>query len=140
MEEILITGSCLCGKVAYKIRKPLGIFHYCHCSRCRKFTGSAFSSNLMVAPGAFTWTAGEEFIGRYELESAEEFATTFCKNCGSSLPWLTKSQRMIVVPAGTLDSDPTITPTQNIFHGSRALWYTEPSALPKHEELPPRIE
>ena len=53
MPNHTVPGSCLCGKVTYRIKDNLGIFQYCHCSRCRKFTGSAFASNLLVAPGDF---------------------------------------------------------------------------------------
>ena len=138
MTEIETTGSCLCGRVKYGVRGNLGIFQYRHCSRCRKFTGSAFASNLFAAPDDFRWLAGEEFVRRYELDEARHFATSFCKGCGSSLPWLAKSGRVVVVPAGTLDGDPGIRPFQNIFCGSRAVWYEAPESLPEYDELPPR--
>lgn len=133
-----ITGRCLCNRVSYAITGHLGIFQYCHCSRCRKFTGSAFAANLLVSPADFRWIRGEEYVGRYEVEEAQHFATSFCKFCGSSLPWLGKSGKAVVVPAGTLDDDPLIRPMHNIFWGSRAPWYIEPSALPHYDELPPR--
>ena len=133
-----ITGRCLCDRVAYAIKGHLGIFQYCHCSRCRKFTGSAFAANLLVAPADFRWIDGEEFVGRYELEEAKHFATSFCTRCGSSLPWLSQSGKAVVVPAGTLDAHPGLGPFQNIFWNSRADWYVEPSALPEYEELPPK--
>jgi hypothetical protein len=136
MPQYEVRGHCLCGKVSYVIRGHLGIFQYCHCSRCRKFTGSAFAANLLVAPDDFRWLSGEEFVGRYELAEAKHFATAFCKHCGSSLPWLGKSGKAIVVPAGTLDDDPGIKPFQNIFWDSRAVWYAEPNTLPKHDQLP----
>lgn len=138
MPQYEVSGRCLCKKVSYVIKGNLGIFQYCHCSRCRKFTGSAFAANLLVSPDDFQWISGEEWVGRYELEDAKHFATSFCKNCGSSLPWLGKSGRAVVVPAGSLDGDPEIRPFQNIFCGSRAVWYQEPSALPEHDELPPK--
>jgi hypothetical protein len=50
MPENRVTGSCLCGEVSYAIKGNMGIFQYCNCSRCRKFSGSAFASNLFVAP------------------------------------------------------------------------------------------
>ncbi|HKJ65419.1 MAG TPA: GFA family protein, partial [Desulfopila sp.] len=99
--ETILGGSCLCKKVRYEIKGPLKIFQYCFCSRCRKFTGSAHSANLFVSPERFKWTAGEEWIGRYEHPEAKYFATTFCKNCGSSLPWAVKGGKNIVVTAGT---------------------------------------
>jgi len=138
MPKNKVTGSCLCKKVTYEIRGDIGIFHYCHCSRCRKFTGSAFASNLMVDPNDFSWVNGEDYIGRFELNGAKHFATSFCKKCGSSLPWLEKKGKVVVIPAGTLDGDPQIRPSQNIFCGSRASWYKDTDSLPKHEELPPK--
>ncbi len=138
MHEYEVSGSCLCKKVTYAITDNLGIFQYCHCSRCRKFTGSAYASNLLVSPGDFKWTSGQEFVGRFELDEAKHFATSFCKNCGSSLPWLAKSGKAVIVPAGTLDGDPKIRPFQNIYFSSRAVWYEEPHSLPKYEELPPK--
>ena len=74
-------GSCLCGEVNYEITGTLGIFQYCHCSRCRKFTGSAYAANIIVAPNQFNWLSGEEMLGRFEVAKARHFATSFCKNC-----------------------------------------------------------
>ncbi len=136
MTEKRVTGSCLCQRVAYAIHGNLGIFQYCNCSRCRKFTGGAFAANLLVAPDDFEWLRGEEYVGRYALKEAKHFATAFCTCCGSSLPWLEQTSRTVVVPAGTLDDDPLIRPSQSIFCGSRAVWYTDPSMLPAYDELP----
>ena len=136
MVIINVLGSCFCNKVTYKITGNLGIFQYCHCSRCRKFTGSAFAPNILVAPQDFEWLTGEEYIGRFEPEDTKYFATSFCTHCGSSLPWLGKTGKAVVVPAGTLDDSPEIKPMQNIFCDSKAVWYVEPNTLPKYEQLP----
>ncbi len=133
-----IKGSCLCQTVSYQFHGPEHVFQYCHCSRCRKFTGSAHASNIIVDPENFEWLSGEDSVGRFEPADAKHFATCFCKNCGSSLPWLSQSGTALVVPAGSLDQDPGIRPTQNIFWNSRAAWREEVSALPRHDELPPR--
>lgn len=131
-----VSGSCLCGAVKYQIMAPFRVFQYCHCSRCRKFTGSAFSPNIFVPPQQFNWVSGERFIGHYELPDTKYFTTCFCKNCGSSLPWAVKGGLNIVVPAGTLDEQPGIEPQQNIFWGSRASWYRHPDTLVYYDALP----
>jgi len=131
-----LTGSCLCGKVQYEITGDPKVFQYCHCSRCRKFTGSVHAANIIVAPEQFKWLSGEDSVGRYEPGEAKHFATSFCKNCGSSLPWLGKSKKAVVVPAGTLDTDPEIKPIHNIFWESKAPWFTDVSVLVKYDELP----
>ncbi len=130
------TGSCLCGEVHYEITGSLGVFQYCHCSRCRKFTGSAYAANIIVAPDQFEWIQGEEYLNRYEVADARHFATSFCTQCGSSLPWQAQSGKAVIIPAGTLDDDPDIRPFQNIFYGSKADWYQEASELIKYDELP----
>lgn len=131
-------GSCLCGSVAYEIQPPFTIFQYCHCSRCRKFTGSVHSANLFVPPSQFQWVKGAEQVGKYDFPEAKYLTTAFCKQCGSSLPWEAKGGRNMVVPAGTLDEDPGVKPQQNIFWASRAEWCPESSELPKYAQLPER--
>ena len=138
MQENKIVGKCLCGTVSYEITGNLGIFQYCHCSRCRKFTGSAHAANILVAPGQFCWLSGEPNVGRFEPAETKHFATSFCKTCGSSLPWLTKSGVSVVVPAGTLEGHPGIEPSQNIFYASRAEWHKDAAELLKHNAAPSR--
>ncbi len=129
-------GSCFCGKVQYQITEHIGIFQYCHCSRCRKFTGSAHSANLMVNPQQFAWLKGEQYVKRHIPTETKHFTTCFCTECGSSLPWLAKTEKVIVIPMGTLDDSIDIIPTQNIFWASKACWYTGTNQLPKHDTLP----
>jgi hypothetical protein len=124
--------------VAYQFEGPAYVFQYCHCSRCRKFTGSAHASNIIVNPKQFRWLDGEDQVGRFEHPEAKHFATCFCKRCGSSLPWLSQRGVSVVIPAGTLDEDPGIRPTQNIHWQDRAPWREEVGALAQHDELPPR--
>ena len=129
-------GSCLCGHVRYEFEGPAKVFQYCHCSRCRKFTGSVHAANIIISPENFTWLKGEDSIGRFEHPDAKYFATCFCQKCGSSLPWQAQKGRAVVIPAGTLDADPGIKPVQNIFWQSRANWRVAVEELPHYDELP----
>ena len=133
-----IKGSCLCGAVSYQFHGPEYVFQYCHCSRCRKFTGSAHASNIIISPDQFEWITGVEQIGRYEHPEARHFATCFCRQCGSSLPWVAQSGGAMIIPAGTLDEDPEIRPSQNIFWKDRAAWREAVESLPHYDELQPR--
>lgn len=133
-----VNGSCLCGTVSYEIGGNLGIFQNCHCSRCRKVSGAMHASNLFTAKSDFYWLTGEQNVGRYEPAGAKYFATSFCKTCGSSLPWLSKNGKTMIVPAGTLNDDPKIKPQVNCYYGSRAVWHVDAGELPTFDELPPR--
>ncbi len=135
---VKLEGSCLCGQVAWTARPPVLFFHYCHCSRCRKSGGSAHSAGLMVKAEAFSWVRGEDLVRRWELPAARYFCTGFCSVCGSSMPWLTRNGRFVLVPAGSLDGDPGIRPTESVHWASRAPWYEPVESLPRFEEEPPR--
>jgi hypothetical protein len=126
----------LCQAVGYEIRPPYVFFQYCHCSRCRKNSGSAHAANILVSEGQFAWTRGEDTVRRYELPDARYFCTAFCSVCGSSLPWRTRNGRFFLVPAGTLDGDPGAPVERNIFWDSRACWYERVDDLPFFAEGP----
>ena len=131
-------GSCLCGAVQYRIEPPFLGFQYCHCSRCRKQTGTVHGANIFVPTEQFEWLNGESQINHFKLPEAKYFASAFCSTCGSPLPWSTANGKNYVVPAGTLDDDPLERPSMNIFWESSAPWCIESQSLPKYAELPPR--
>jgi len=136
MNENNISGSCLCGEVTYEFSGLTKVFQYCHCSRCQKITGSAHASNIIIDPNEFNWSTGEGNIGRFELAEAKHFASSFCKTCGSSLPWLTQSGKAVIIPAGTLDQDPGVKPQHNIYYADKASWYMNADDLIKYDALP----
>jgi hypothetical protein len=134
MTNRTLHGSCLCGAVTYRVDVPFLRFAHCHCSRCRKATGSAHASNLYVAPSQFAWTSGEASLVRFDLPTARSFATTFCRSCGAPLPHHTRSGREMVVPAGSLDEEPGVEPRARIFWASRAAWSCGDEGLPRCDE------
>ncbi len=137
-ESPTLTGSCLCGDIAFAITGPLVTFQYCHCSRCQKWTGSAHASNAFVKPEHFEWTRGGDGVGRFELPDAKYFCTGFCKRCGSSMPWMNRTGTMMICPAGAFDGEPEIQPKRAIFCAARPDWYVNPFDIEQLEELPPR--
>jgi len=135
MNEILV-GSCLCGKIKYQINLPFLQFIHCHCSRCRKATGTAHATNLYVNRSQFTWITEVNNLTRYDLSKAKRFATVFCKTCGSPLPRHTRNHNYIAIPAGSLDSSFTEKPTARLFWDSRAIWDNCEEHLLKFSERP----
>ena len=73
MGEIALSGSCLCGSVAYELEGDARRFYHCHCERCRKASGSAHASNIILRLKSITWTAGESLVHSYKLPEAERF-------------------------------------------------------------------
>ncbi len=119
MSEATIDGSCLCGAVAYRVHGDFEAFYLCHCSRCRKATGSAHASNLFSTTATLEWLRGEEAIRRYKVEGTR-FEKCFCGTCGGAVPRVGPGR--IMVPAGSLDGAAGVKPNAHIFCGSRADW------------------
>lgn len=134
MSSDAITGSCLCGSIKFEVKPPFAAFRYCHCSRCRKASGSAHAANAFVPEQQFKWLAGESLIARYDLTGAKRFAVWFCSQCGTRVPHKIKSTENMLVPAGTLDGDPGSRPENSIFWKSKAAWYVSPQELPQFDE------
>jgi len=118
-----IAGSCLCGTVKFAVHGPFDAFHFCHCTRCRKSTGSAHAANIFTSADNIRWISGGDSIKRYNLPTAEFFAKCFCTECGSTVPYVSRRGPIIVIPAGTLESDPEVAPQDNIYWSDRASWY-----------------
>ncbi len=131
-----VQGSCLCGKVRFRLSGTAEAFHLCHCSRCRKASGSAHVANIFTEPGNISWLAGEEYIKRFELPEAKRFAKQFCSNCGSPLPYLNRTGTKLVIPAGSLDTPLKFAPDDNIFWASKAEWYEGGRDSPKFDGYP----
>lgn len=120
-----IKGSCLCGGVTYEVTGDLKGFMLCHCSRCQKASGSAHVANIFTAPENLNILTGEDQIKRYDLPEPPVFGKSFCSNCGSVVPYINGMGTAVIIPAGTLDVDPGIRPSANIFWPNRAEWYDE---------------
>src|SRR5512146_2515737 len=134
MPKESIAGSCLCGSVRFEIRPPLSGFRYCHCSRCRKASGSAHAANIFLPGNQFAWLSGESLIRRFDLPGAKRFAVCFCTRCGGRVSHETATTENVLIPAGLLDDDPGMRPESSIFWGSRAPWCIETHEIPKFNE------
>lgn len=130
-----LSGSCLCGGVRYTVSGEAQRFYHCHCSRCRKVSGTGHASNLFVQ-GTLTWNSGEELIRTFKLPEAARFANSFCEVCGSRMPRFIEKVGMVFIPAGSLEDEPDLRPQARIFLDSRTQWSCDEAALPGFEQYP----
>jgi hypothetical protein len=75
-------------------------FYHCHCSRCRKATGTGHASNLFLQPGTLRWLSGEEQVRAFKVPEAKRFTNTFCAACGGRLPRQAAGTDIVLIPAG----------------------------------------
>ncbi len=132
---MIYTGSCLCGEVTFEIEGDFENFYLCHCERCRKDTGSAHAANLFSSTAKLRWLSGKEKSKTFNFRS-EGHIKSFCTNCGSALPNIQMDGELLVVPAGSIDSNINIKPQGHIYYANKANWDIELEKVPKFEELP----
>jgi len=130
-----LIGGCLCGAARFEISGEFGGFFLCHCSRCRKDTGSAHAANLFSSTATITWLAGGESVKTYGVPGTRHMRS-FCAECGSALPSLQMNETVLVVPAGSVDSDIEMRPTAHICFASRANWDDHLEEIPRFDGLP----
>jgi hypothetical protein len=129
----ILSGECLCGDVRYQVEDRFLYALNCHCSKCRKATGSAFKPFAGIERSKFRVIKGEEVLSIYGEQNGHDAR---CKRCGAYLYSLVRDGQYVHVTFGTLIDVPSIRPTAHIFVGSKAPWYTINDNLPQHQELP----
>ncbi|HJR72463.1 MAG TPA: GFA family protein [Luteimonas sp.] len=126
------TGSCFCGSVRYEIDGDVGSTYYCHCSRCRKISGSAFSANAVISPSQFRVVLGEELL--MSITDEQRVSRGFCSRCGSHLT-VSQGEHMRL-RLGSLDTPLGAPLGRHIFVASKADWFQILDDLPQHDERP----
>lgn len=130
----MIQSACLCGGVRFEITRAVGPFELCHCSRCRKSSGSAFAAFVGVEAADYRLLAGAELIASYDapiLRAPPAYRSSFCRRCGSPVPNPDPAADWFEIPAGLLDGDPGVKPDKHIFVELRAPWFAITDERPR---------
>jgi hypothetical protein len=127
-----LSGKCLCGTVCYEVPDQFLYSLNCHCSNCRRSTGSAFKPFAGIERAKLTLTGGADQLLIFGEDSAHD---AHCGKCGSLLYSLVRDAQFVHVTLGTLADSPSIRPSAHIFVGSKAPWHTITDDLPQHEEF-----
>lgn len=118
----MLTGQCLCGAVAFAIDGKTTDIYQCHCSVCRKATGSSNVSLFLCRGKYFRWVAGEQHIKLFKTPTG--YRSVFCHACGSHLPDPNPDKTTYWIPAGLMDDNGLkIKVGAHVFVGSKAKWH-----------------
>jgi hypothetical protein len=126
-----LTGKCFCGAVHYAVADAFTYALNCHCSNCRRTTGSAFKPFAGIMRDQFAVTEGRDNL---LIHGEEKTHDAHCSVCGSLLYSVVRDGVYVHVAMGTLVDTPTIRPTAHIFVGSKAPWFTITDDLPQYRE------
>ncbi|MFK3861876.1 GFA family protein [Pseudoalteromonas rhizosphaerae] len=129
-------GSCLCNKVTVQIDGPIQSIIHCHCSLCRKASGTAFATNGFINRADFKVIKGNEWLSSFEFKPGR--IRYFCSACGSPI----YSENLddisrLRLRLGILDSDITERPMSHNFVSSKANWEQINADIPHYDGFEP---
>lgn len=131
MNARILAGKCFCGAVEYTVSDEFLYAAYCHCSNCRRTTGSAFKPFAGIECEKLVLTEGPRDLMIFGGDRGND---THCKLCGSLLYSVVRDGGNVHVALGTLVDVPTIRPNKHIFVGSKAPWFVITDGLPQFDE------
>ena len=117
----MLAGECFCRAVRYAVADAFEYALNCHCSNCRRTTGSAFKPFAGIARDKLSIVGGDDDVMIHGDATTSHDA--HCRRCGSLLYSVVREGAFVHVAMGTLVDDPSIRPSAHIFVGSKAPWF-----------------
>ena len=130
-----ITGHCLCGAVSFEVVNAFEKLFLCSCDQCRQITGSAFASNMFVGIEGFDWIEGAGDIVSYQVPG-RDISKSFCRVCGSGVPWVNGNGTKMIVPGGLLSEPVNVVERVRIFASELPSWASGLEHVSTHAKFP----
>lgn len=127
-------GRCLCGHVAFEVDACRLALYRCHCTLCRRQSGTASNCAAIVPSSRFRWLGGADSITSWRKPSG--YRSDFCAHCGSPVPNPLLGRDAFWVPAGLLDDTGTLEIVADFHLASRAAWDAMPVPGRHFDDLP----
>ena len=126
-------GKCLCEKIEFSVRGEFGEVRYCHCSQCRRVSGTAFSANAKIKIDSWELEKGRELVKEYEHKPG--IYRAFCSECGSPIYARVEADpENVRVRLGSFETVEGVEITGHVWVSSKASWYSIEGSIPCYLE------
>lgn len=132
-----LTGGCLCGAVTYASEGEPMVVGHCYCRDCRRASGTAHCTHIMVSESGFSHAGEVRFYAR-PADSGNMVRRGFCQGCGSPL-WSVNDATpgLVYLRASSLDDPDQVTPQVSVYASRTPSWDQPPAGMPAFPEMPP---
>jgi hypothetical protein len=131
MTTRILAGKCFCGAVAYTVTDEFVYAANCHCSNCRRTTGSAFKPFAGIERKKLILAKGHGYLMALGEDDCND---THGKVCGFLVYSVVRNGAYVHAAMETLVDAPTMRPNKHIFVGSKAPWFTVTDDLSQFDE------
>lgn len=115
------TATCCCGRLSRGVEGEPVRHAVCHCSNCKKRTGSAFGISAYFNDQQIVGIRGDTHV--YKIRTTTEQVRVFCKQCGTTLYWTTSAfPDKIGVAGGCFADHPLPAPTLTVSNENPCVW------------------
>jgi len=122
------TGGCLCGAIQWRADVDPTVVHYCHCSMCRRWTGSPFATLAWYPRPSVSWTNQP-----VEFRSSPIAVRSHCGICGTPLHLAYDGQNEVGLAIGSMDAPQGLRPSHHYGAEARLSWVDIGPALPSKD-------
>lgn len=129
-------GSCLCGAIKLELLGSIKDIIHCHCSLCRKNSGTAYATNGFINTSEFRLIDPQNKLATYEFKPGKK--RHFCSVRASPIySSNAENPKQLRIRLGILDSDIAERPISHNFVTSKANWDDLDAKLPKFDTFEP---
>lgn len=127
-------GSCLCGDVEFEVDATEFNIYQCHCSLCKKQSGTSSNSSTLVNHDNFRFIKGSDSINSWIKDTG--FRSDFCSKCGSPVPNPLRGFNLYWVPIGLLPVTVKATVVVHLCVSTISSWHWMDSGMAQFQDVP----
>ena len=127
-------GSCLCGSVEFEVDGDEFNIYQCHCTLCKKQSGTTSNSSAIVGKESLRFIRGSELISSWVKDTG--FRSDFCSKCGSPVPNPLRGFDLYWVPVGLLPVSTKITVVAHLCTSTISSWHLLEPGVSKFQDVP----
>jgi hypothetical protein len=118
------TARCACGQAQITVEGEPQMHGLCHCTNCKRRTGSAFGISAYFQKSTVREQRGEMSVYAFRhAAQGHDQARHFCSRCGTTLFWTVSTlPDLIGIAGGCFADDGLPAPSYSVTHGKKEAW------------------
>ena len=134
MRDTSRTAHCACGSASITVSGEPEQHNVCHCTNCKRRTGSAFGiSSYFQRARVIEKTGAMQVYAFHHAAQDHDQARHFCAACGTTLFWFVSTQpELIGIAGGCFAEDNLAEPTASVSHARKLAWVGLPGTWRTH--------
>lgn len=128
-------GGCFCGAVRFRLHAMPMFVYCCHCTDCRRQTGSAYVVNGQIEAEEVELLSGKPAGCAMATESGYPHDIFRCRQCGCAV-WSDYGRRgwLSFIRIAALDRSEAFRPEAHIYTRSKLPWVSLEDGIPAFDE------